>query len=75
MSAVREAIEWSYKDIKQLWSSQDFKRNLKVRMAPISLLYKTAALLTNFKVCMKHGGQVSEYFQCDPPSLERHLES
>jgi len=73
MSAVREAVEWSYKDIKQMWSSQDFKRNLKVRKSPIALLYTSAALLFNFKVCLGHGGQVASYFNCAAPSLERYL--
>ena len=52
MSAVREAIKWSYKVIKQLWSLQDYKRNLKVRKAPISQVYKSAAILKNIKTCL-----------------------
>ena len=31
MSAVRVAVEWNYKDLKQLWSLSDFSRGLKVR--------------------------------------------
>jgi len=75
MSAVREAVEWTYKDLKQIFSSQDFKRQLKVRQAPIALLYKTSALLWNFKMCMGHGGQVVSYFNCPPPTLTEYLDS
>lgn len=73
MSAAREAVEWSYKDLKQMWSSQDYKRMLKVRKAPISLMYKGAALLWNIKVCMQHGGEAQSYFSCKPPCLSRYL--
>lgn len=72
MSSAREAVEWSYKDLKQMWTSQDFKRMLKVRKAPISLMYKGAALLWNYKVCLGHGGQTQNYFDCQPPSLNEY---
>lgn len=45
MNAVRDAIKWTYKDIKQLWTSQDFKRGLKVRKAPIAMIYQASGLL------------------------------
>ena len=73
MSAVRASVEHSYKDLKQMWSSQDYKRMLKVRAAPISLMYKAAALLWNFKVCLQHGGQVQTKYDVDPPTLSRYL--
>lgn len=73
MNAARVAVEWSYKDVKQMWSSQDFKRMLKVRQAPVSLMYLGAALLWNIKVCMQHGGQVQQHFGCPPPTLDRYL--
>ena len=31
MSAVRVSVEWSYKDLKQLWSPNDYARALKIR--------------------------------------------
>lgn len=74
MSSVRESVEWSYKDLKQMWTSQDYKRMLKVRKARVSLMYIGAALLWNFKVCLQHGGEVQSYFCCPPPSLSRYLE-
>ena len=74
MSAVRETVEWSYNEIKQMWSSQDFKRMLKVGKAPIGLSYAAAALLCNVKVCLGHGGQVPSYFNSRAPKLERYLQ-
>lgn len=73
MSAVREAVEWTYKDVKQLWSSQDFKREMKVRRSPLALLYKASALLWNFHVCICPGGQTSMYFDVAAPTLNEYL--
>lgn len=42
MRAVLEAVEWTYKYLKQMWSSTDFTRKLKIRKCPISLLSKDA---------------------------------
>lgn len=39
MSAVREAVEGTYKDVIQLWTSQDFKRGMMVKKSPLALLY------------------------------------
>ena len=38
MSAVREAVEWNYNDIKLYFTSQDMKRKLKCHEAPIALM-------------------------------------
>lgn len=38
MSSEREAVEWSYKNMKHMWTCQDFKRMLEVRKAPIALM-------------------------------------
>lgn len=73
MSSAREAVEWSYKDLKQNFTANDFPRMLKVRKAPIALMYKAAAVLWNLKVCLNHGGQVTSYFACAPPSIEAYL--
>ena len=45
MSAVREAAEWNFKEIKIFFTSQDMKWKLKCREAPIALMYKSAVLL------------------------------
>lgn len=75
MSMVRVAVEWTYKDFKQLWISQDFRRGLKVRQAPIAKLYHSAALLWNFHVCMYRGGQTRNFFELEPPALAEYINS
>lgn len=54
MSSVREVVEWNYKEMKLFFTSQDMKRNLKCREAPIARLYISAILLVNFKTCVRH---------------------
>lgn len=49
MNAARIAVEWGYKDVKQMWTSQDFGRKLKIRKGPVGLLYVVSVLLRNFK--------------------------
>ena len=69
MSAVHVSVDWTYKDLKQLWLFADFTRALKVRQAPIALIYKAAALLQNFMACMEGRGQVNEYFDFPRPTF------
>jgi len=71
MSSVREAVEWSYKEIKLHFTSQDMKRKLKARESPISLLYICSVLLFNFKTCLGHGGQVPARFEGRAPKLDQ----
>ena len=73
MSAVREAIRLNYKEIKFFFPSQDMKRKLKCRKTPIALMYISAALLFNFKTCLRHKGQIATWFECQAPSLSEYL--
>lgn len=73
MSKVRVAVEHNYKDLKQYWISQDLARNLKVRQAPIAVLYKASAILLNFHACIYKRGQIREQFNVAPPSLADYL--
>lgn len=73
MSGILVSVEHSYKDLKQLWVSQDFARNLKVRQAPIGLLYKSSAIMLNFRTCAYKGGQTIARFQVIPPTLDEYM--
>lgn len=73
MSSVRVAVEHNYKDLKQYWVSQDFARNLRVKKAPIALLYRASAILLNFQSCLYRRGQIVDRFDVTPPSLEEYL--
>lgn len=69
----RTSVEWNYKDVKQMFTSTDFKRSLKIRKSPVGLLYLLSCLLWNLKVCLHSGGQVGSFFECKPPSLHDYM--
>lgn len=73
MSGPREGVEWSYKDVKQQFTSMDFSRTLKFLEAPNEPMYKMSALLWNLMVCFHRRGEVGTYFQCEPPTLKEYL--
>ena len=73
MSAVRVAVEWNYKALKQLWSFTYFPWALKVLQVPIGLIYTTSALLTKFKNCIEGDRQLQAYFKCPSPTLTEYL--
>lgn len=71
-AAVRVTVEWTYMEVKLYWTTVDFKRKLRVGEAAVGLVYIGAILLHNIRGCM-YRNQVSQYFRCDPPSLEEYL--
>lgn len=73
MSNAWNAVEWSYKDVKQQFTTLYKSRSLKVRKASIALTYKMGLLLWNLKVCPHGGEQVGIYFECNSSSLEVYL--
>lgn len=72
MAAVRVAVEWGYKEVKQVFPTLDFKRKLKINEDPDAMLYKVTVLSWNVRCCI-YGGQTSTFFDCQPPSAERYL--
>ena len=73
MNRPRTSVEWNFKDLKQIWTRNDFSRLLHVRQFPVALLYVSSALLLNFKTCMERWGQVGRYFLCNAPSFEEYI--
>ena len=73
MSALRILVEHNYRDLKQWWCSQDYARNLKVRQAPIGILYQASTIMLNFNTCLYRSGQTIERFGISPPSLDDYI--
>lgn len=61
MNSVREAVEWSYKELKQYFTSQNIKKNLKSGEAPVALLYICSALPLTFRACLCHTQNLSRF--------------
>ena len=72
MSQVRVAVELLFGDITRWWAFMDFKKNLKINLSAIGKMYLICALLTNAKTCL-YGNMTSQFFNCDPPSLEDYF--
>jgi DDE superfamily endonuclease len=72
LSGARVAVEWSYKDIRQTWTSLDFKRKLKQNKSPIGFLLIVGCLLWNLKVVLGHGCQTREHFDSQPPTWSQY---
>lgn len=64
ISSAREAIEGSYKNLKQQFTSKDFRTMLRVGKGTIGLMYRAAAVMWNAKMCLNGGEQATSYFKC-----------
>ena len=87
MSSVREAVDcfrflWTYKYLKQIWTSQDFtvqKDAPSAQFATCNALQRCCFIVEHSHlhtedICIqKSSGQVSTYFDCRPPTLSRYL--
>ena len=69
MAAIREPIEWDYKDLKTMWKYLDYKHVLHLKKQPVAKIVFVCMLLRNAHVCM-NGNQTAQYFHCQPPSFE-----
>lgn len=55
--------------MKDYWTFLNYKRNMRTGESPVGLLYIAAMLLRN--ICnFMYPGPVSQYFKCDPPTLD-----
>lgn len=64
MSEARVVMEKSFEDVKQTWSSQDYKLYLKGERASFYLIFHFSVLLWNFEVFLHKSGRVSNFFDC-----------
>lgn len=73
MVKVREAVEYSNKEIKLIWKRHDFSQSLKVRQAPIYFLIITSTVILNFKTGFEKGEKVGACFQCTSPNSDTYV--
>lgn len=72
MSAVRQAVEWGFAKIAELFAFLDFRKNQKLYRQNVPRMYKVSTILANCHSCL-YGSQVCQYFGIDPPCLEDYL--
>ena len=73
MSKVREAVEWVFSDIVTYFAFLDFKKNLKIGLSPVGVMYSVCALLRNARICL-YGSTTSTYFDVQPPTLDDYFQ-
>ncbi len=72
MSALRVSVEYGFGRILQQFAFLDFKKNQKLYLQPLKKMYFVAGILCNAQMCMR-GGQISKYFDCEPPTLQEYF--
>lgn len=72
MGPLRICVEWAFGDISRTFAFLDYKKNLKLYLQPVGLLYKVGAILVNCRTCL-YGNETSKYFGIEPPSLPQYL--
>ena len=79
MNAIRETVEWGFMLVVRDWAFIDYKKNLRLGLQPISMMYIVAVLLTNVKSCMMaekydgFGNEIANKFRVAPPSVHMYL--
>lgn len=74
MNKIRVPIEWNYGLKDRLWQlmRDRYSKKLLVNAERVKAEIRVAHLLTNIYTCY-NGSQVSNYFDCDPPSARTYL--
>ena len=73
MSKVRIEVEHGFSLVTNNWQLLAARWKLCVFLSPIGWYYRIAVLLTNALACL-WPNQVSQYFNCAPPSLKEYLQ-
>lgn len=73
MLLPRVTVEWCFMLVTQRWQGLQRKQFLRVRNGLVSDMYKCCVLLTNLRTCLDGRNIVSDYFQCDPPTVSEYL--
>ena len=68
MASVREAIKWTYVDLKVNWKYCDYDHVLKLRQQSIGKIIFVCMLLRNAYVTL-YGSQSTKYFCMLPPTF------
>ena len=65
-------MEWLSNNIVNYFKFIDFKKNLKIGLSSIGIMYVVCAILRNALTCL-YGNQTLRYFELEPPSVEDYF--
>jgi len=74
MSKCRQAIEWDYGLMGNMWKNIKYKKGMQLRKQKVCKMSLFCMIITNCYVCC-NGSQTSHYFDCMPPTLEDWMEA
>lgn len=72
MSAVRQAVEWTFGGVITQFAFLDYKKNQKLYLQHIPGMYKVATILYNCHNCL-YNNLTAQYFNIQPVTLEEYL--
>lgn len=75
MKAMRISVEWTYAQVKLLWSVADNHKSGFKMECDHNAIYaqiRLAHFFTNCVTC-RRGNQTATYFGLDPPTLHQYL--
>lgn len=73
VNAARVSVEWGFGKVIAIWAALDFKKNQKIFLQRVGMMYPVAVLLTNIHTIL-YGSQTGTYFNVAPPSLDAYLD-
>lgn len=72
MLKVRIEVEHGFAFVTNNWQLLGARGKLRVFQSPVGRYYRVGVLLMNTLTCLQPN-QVSQYFDCAPPSLEEYF--
>lgn len=73
LSRVRVSVEWFFGILKRTFAFMDWNQKHKILLSPVAKFMKVSVLLANCHTCLNGGNQISDFFNCQPPTLEEYL--
>ena len=72
VSAVRSSVEWIFGDIINYFKFLDFKKNLKIGVSQVGIIYIVCAILRNALTCM-YQNMTANFFELEAPTLQEYF--
>jgi nuclease HARBI1 len=72
MSQSRIVVEHGFGIVSNTWPFLNASWKMHLGGSPVGCYYRTGVLLTNGLNCLCYN-QVSQYFECQPPTLEEYF--
>ncbi len=73
VNAARVSVEWGFGKVIAIWAALDYKKNQKIFLQRVGMMYPVAVLLTNIHTVF-YGSLTGIYFNLAPPTLAEYLD-